>query len=330
VDTSIIKKEQNQSCLIIPENKHFIEYFLELKAIKCKGTAKEYERNIKTFFKVNDVKEITLDDIRKVNIIDCENWVREMKIEGLSPNTINRRISALSSLYKWLLKYADNYTNFRLIFVNPFDALQDIRPKAVREKDTEFLTVSEVRKLLNSIKTDNVLELRNKTIIYILITTALRKSELINIKIKDIMTYNEYHVIKVIGKGNKPDFVKLQPEGLKLVNEYLEKTNRSMEQNKDEYLFVGHSSNNLNGKKLSSTALNQMVQAECKKANIKKHLTVHSLRHTAITLAILSGCSIEKVRDFARHSNISTTNIYIHSINKIKDNAGDYIAKLVG
>ena len=103
MDTSIIKKEQNQSCLIIPENKHFIEYFLELKAIKCKGTAKEYERNIKTFFKVNDVKEITLDDIRKVNIIDCENWVREMKIEGLSPNTINRRISALSSLYKWLL-----------------------------------------------------------------------------------------------------------------------------------------------------------------------------------------------------------------------------------
>lgn len=183
-------------------------------------------------------------------------------------------------------------------------------------------------KLLNSIKTDTIWGLRNKTIIYILVTTALRKSELINIKIKDIMNYNGYNVLKVLGKGNKPDFVKLQPEGLMIINEYLKVTNRDIENNKEEFLFVGHSSNKLNGEKLSPTALNQMISSECKKSNIKKLLSVHSLRHTAISLAIISGCTVEKIRDFARHDNISTTNIYIPSVNRIKDNAGDAIAKL--
>ena len=232
-------------------------------------------------------------------------------------------------MYQWLLKYSENYTNFQLIKVNPFSLLQDIKPKPVKEKETVFLSSEEVTRLLNSIKTDTVLGLRNKTIIYILVTTALRKSELLNIKIKNIMKYNNFDVVRIIGKGNKPDIVKLQPQAVLLINQYLDKTNRNIEDNKEEYLFIGHSTNNLNNKKLSSSALNQMILSECSKAKIKKILSVHSLRHTAISLAVISGCSSEKVRDFARHSNISTTNIYIHSVDKLKDNAGDFVAKLI-
>ena len=68
-----------------------------------------------------------------------------------------------------------------------------------------------------------------------------------------------------------------------------------------------------------------MMKAVCKRAGIEKHLKVHSTRHTAITLAITGGASIEKVRDFAAHRNIATTNRYVHSIDKLKENAGDYI-----
>ncbi|HAG42564.1 MAG TPA: integrase, partial [Clostridium sp.] len=58
---------------------------------------------------------------------------------------------------------------------------------------------------------------------------------------------------------------------------------------------------------------------------INKDLKVHSTRHTAITLAITEGATIEKVREFAGHKNLATTNRYVHSIDKLKNNAGDII-----
>ena len=68
-----------------------------------------------------------------------------------------------------------------------------------------------------------------------------------------------------------------------------------------------------------------MIKKVCKNAGIDKNLRVHSTRHTAITLAILAGATVEKVRDFAAHKNLATTNRYIHSVDKLKNNAGDLI-----
>ena len=119
--------------------------------------------------------------------------------------------------------------------------------------------------------------------------------------------------------------VKLQPSVEKLINEYIEKTGRNKIDNSEEYLFIGHSSNGLNGKKLNPNTLNLMIKKTCKKAGINKKLKVHSTRHTAITLAITAGASIEKVRDFAAHKNLATTNRYVHSIDKLRNNASDFI-----
>lgn len=328
-ESVLVIPSKHNSIFAIPGNKHFIEYFLEIKALKCVATAKRYKKSIEGFFKVTNVTLISIDDIKQVTIMDCEQWIKEMIERGLAPNTVNSKVAALSSLYKWLLRYTDNYTSFELIRFNPFGSMQDIKPKIIQVRDTEFLSARETNRLLASIKTDTILGLRNKTIIYMFVTTALRKSELTKIKIKDITTFNGFDIAKILGKGNKPDVVKLQPKLVMLIKDYLDRTNRSVENNKDEYLFNGESSNKLNGAKLSTTALNKMLIRVSKNAHINKVLSIHSLRHTAITIAISSGCTIEKVRDFARHKNIATTNIYIHSINKIKDNAGDSVANLI-
>lgn len=316
--------EFNNNSDVILENKHFIWYFLEIKSRKSSYTAKSYERDIKDFFCVNSISDITIEDIKKVSILHTQNYIIKLMDKNMSSATINRKISSLSALYKWLLKYQDNSTGVYIIKYNPFGNLKEEKP-VINNKETDFLTKEECKVLLNSIDTTTILGHRNRTILALALTTALRKSEIINIKIKHITTYTGYDVVKVRRKGGKEDIVKLQESVLAMINEYIKLTRRNKMSSGDEYLFIGHSTNGNNKKRLDASTLNYMIKRVCKNAGIDKNLRVHSTRHTAITLAILAGATAEKVRDFAAHKNLATTNRYIHSIDKLKNNAGDLI-----
>ena len=312
----------NYSNIMNIEQKHFISLFLESK--RSNYTRIAYEKDIKDFFGVNNVKHITTDIIRKVNLIHITSYIKKIEEEGLSSATVNRKVSSLSGLYNWLMKFKDNESNFEIIKYNPFANLSEEKP-VINNKETEFLTESEVLQLMKSIDTSNVLGLRNKSILALALTTALRKSELINIKIRDISNINGYDVVRVTRKGGKNDIVKLQEPVKALMLEYIKATIRNITDNQEDYLFIGHSTNGLNNARLDASSLNYTMKAVCKKAGINKKLCVHSTRHSAITMAIVKGASIEKVRDFAGHSNLSTTNRYIHSVDKLKNNAGDLL-----
>lgn len=310
--------------IYLEKSKHFIQCFLDIKGGRSKYTAISYEKDIKDFFNTDDVTNITIEDIRGVNVFHVQKFILDLQNRELSSATINRKISCLSALYKWLMKYEDNYSDIRIIKFNPFANVKEEKP-IVTNKVTEFLTEEESRILLSSIDTSTVLGLRNKTILALALTTALRKSEIINIKILHIKKYGEYDVIEVTRKGNKKDLVKLQLKVKKLIEEYISATDRNKEEHKNNYLFIGHSSNNRNGEKLNPSTLNYMLKNICDQCSIDKKLKVHSTRHTAITMAITQGATIEKVREFAAHRSIATTNRYIHSIDKLRDNPGDNI-----
>ncbi|MGH4122376.1 MAG: tyrosine-type recombinase/integrase [Clostridium sp.] len=316
--------EFNYNSEVNLDSKHFIWYFLEIKSRKSTYTSKSYERDIKDFFCVNSISDITIEDIKKVSILHTQNYIMKLMDKNMSSATINRKISSLSALYKWLLKYQDNSTDIHIIKYNPFGNLKEEKP-VINNKETEFLTKDECSVLLNSIDTTTILGHRNKTILVLALTTALRKSEIINIKIKHIVTYTGYDVVKVRRKGGKEDIVKLQKNVLAMINEYILLTKRNKLSSGEEYLFIGHSTNGKNKEKLDASTLNYMIKKVCKNAGIEKNLQVHSTRHTAITLAILAGATVEKVRDFAAHKNLATTNRYIHSVDKLKNNAGDLI-----
>ncbi|MBK5240498.1 tyrosine-type recombinase/integrase [Clostridium sp.] len=318
----LIQPTRNSDVII--DNKHFIWYFLEIKARKSVYTSKSYERDIKDFFCVQSICDITMEDIKKVSLIHTQNFIIGLIDKNMSSATINRKISSLSALYKWILKYQDNSTGVYIIKYNPFGNLKEERP-VINNVETEFLTKDECKILINSIDTSTILGHRNKTILVLALTTALRKSEIINIKLKHITSHTSYDVVKVIRKGGKEDIVKLQKNVLAMINEYILLTKRNKISNAEEYLFIGHSTNGKNKEKLDASTLNYMIKKVCRNAGIEKKLRVHSTRHTAITLAILAGATVEKVRDFAAHKNLATTNRYIHSIDKLKNNAGDLI-----
>jgi len=304
---------------------HFIRHFLNLKEASSRHTALAYERDIREFFGVGDILQIQLQDVIDVGMQQVEHWLLDMQGRGFKPATINRKLSSLSSLYRWLLKYQDNRTGKALIYFNPFAHLKEEKPRA-QSSETAFLTEEECQSLLNSFDTTKLLDLRNKAILSLALTTALRKSEIIHLRLQDVTKVSDFDVALVKRKGGKLDTIKLQKPVKDLIDAYIERTGRSYGQDPFSYVFQGHSRNQKNGEKLDPSTLNYMMKAVCKRAGIDKDLSVHSTRHTAITLAILGGATIEKVRDFAAHNSIATTNRYVHSLDRLRDNAGDVIA----
>lgn len=318
----------NTNHLMANSEVHFIKHFLALKAASNKATANLYERSIKDFFQVACVEDVTLDDVINVNYLVVEKYIIKLG-DKYSSATIHNKISAMASLYRWLLKHRDNRSGKTLIYYNPFANLQESLPKVIN-KETEFLTMDECRLLLDSFLVEDIVELRDKLIFALAFTTGIRKNELISIKLEDVITIGEHTGIKVVRKGGHKDTVKVKESVKQLMDAYVNRTSRCYQNHGDRYLLIGHSNVNINkvdaNKKLATTTINRMVKKRCEQVGITRNITVHSTRHTAITLAILGGASIEKVRDFAGHSNIATTSRYVHSVNRFEDNAADYIS----
>jgi site-specific recombinase XerD len=324
-NTLIINNNENTmvSRIVVPQDKHFIRFFLELKGAKSLETKNAYQRDIKQYYNVESVEDITMDMILDVSILSVENWIMQMKEEGKSGATINRKVSSLSSLYKWLLKYVDNRSGKRIIISNPFAAMKEEKPE-INNKPTSFLNEDQAHKLVSSIETETLLGLRNKIIISLILTCGLRKSELINIKIKDMMNINGYNTMLVHGKGSKDRSIKVQ-NGIKaMIDDYLERTSRNIETSGEEYLFIGASSNGLNADKLSKNAINNMLTKACNNAEVPV-IVVHGLRHSSITIVYKKTKDPKLTQEFAGHSQFQTTERYIHSVMSLENNPTDLI-----
>ena len=159
---------------------------------------------------------------------------------------------------------------------------------------------------------------RNLAMILLTITGGLRIIELQRANIGDIQERNRQKVLFIQGKGkdSKDDYIKIIPEVEKAINDYLQ-TRKDLK-NSDP-LFVGTSNRALN-ERISETSLSRLFKNIFKNCGFNSsRLTAHSLRHSSNTLLFNSGADIYKVQKHARHSQIQTTERYIHSFNREKD-----------
>ncbi len=170
----------------------------------------------------------------------------------------------------------------------------------------DVLSIGEIKKLIESI--DNI---KHKAIISLIYSCGLRISECINLKIVDIDTSRM--LIKITqGKGRKDRYVPLSPKLLVLIKEYY-KSYKSK-----DYLFEGQL-----GGRYSARSIQNIVKNALKKCNIRKKITVHSLRHSYATHLIEQGTDVKLVQEILGHKDVRTTQIYTHissaSISKIKN-----------
>lgn len=201
--------------------------------------------------------------------------------------------------------------------------------KLNREHKKDYLTSNQVKAVLSGIDRSTLKGLRDYAILSLMITGGLRTIEVSRANVEDIRAVGDSTVLYIQGKGReeKTDYIKIQPIVERAIRSYLKSDSRKL--NPKEPLFSS-TSNNSKGKRLSTRSISGIVKNRLVKTGYdSERLTAHSLRHTAVTLTLLGGQTLQEVQQFARHTNITTTQIYAHNLDRAKNKCEEVIARAI-
>lgn len=200
--------------------------------------------------------------------------------------------------------------------------------KLDRGHKKDYLTTAQVKNVLSAIDITTDKGKRDFAILSLMFTGGLRTIEISRACVGDLGTAGEYPALYVQGKGHleKTDFIKIVPQVEAAIRSYL-KTRKDA--TADAPLFASLSHRDM-GAPLSTRSVSRIVKGRFKSAGYDSdRLTAHSTRHTAVTLALLAGDSLQDVQEFARHKNQATTLIYAHNMDRTKSNVEKHIGAAI-
>lgn len=287
------------------------ESFIEFLDVSPQ-TLKTYSYSLKQFFTYlskNEITKPTREDIRK--------YKDELKTR-LSPATVQIYIIAVRLFFNWLeqeLGQENVAKNIKGVKLND-------------EHKRDHLTSEQIKKVLSKIEDFSVLGKRDYAMITLIATCGLRTIEIERANLGDIGQIEGTAVLYIQGKGEteKSKFVKINLHVEKVLNEYL---SVKQDQSPDSPLFEScdHKNTSL---RLTAKSIGRIVKGRFKKAGIdSSRLTTHSLRHSAATISLLDGQTIQQVQEFMRHKNIETTLVYSHNLNRLNNECNEIIAKSI-
>ena len=292
-NTAIIMTLNNKEAII---NNFF--NFLDVTA----NTANAYRKALKQLF--NYFHNYGVVNPNRDNVV---NFKRDLESKGRKPSTIALYLAAARRFFLW--------TEQTGIYPNICAGVK--APKLERGHKKDYFSANQVKSILTEIDRSNLEGLRNFAIMALMTTGGLRTVEVTRASIEDLRVVGGVSVLYIQGKGrtDKTEFVKLTPQVEAAIRDYLKARGEVEAQ---APLFSSVSKRN-KGARLTTRTIRGLCKNAMKAAGFNsERLTAHSLRHTAVTLALLSGQDLAEVQHFARHHNISTTQIYAHNIDRMK------------
>lgn len=295
-ENRLLTREEFQGLAVVPPE---MEWFAN---IQNPGTRRAYQNDLKDFTHFVGIQEP--EEFRVVTRAHVIAWRNDLKQRRLSPATIRRKLSALTSIFDYLC-------DKNAVPHNPVKGVA--RPKEhSNEGKTPALSTDQARLLLDAPLPDTLKGKRDRAILSILLYHALRREELCSLRVRDFHLRRGVMHLEVYGKGDKIRFIPVHPATVSLVQEYLETAGHA--ENQDGPLFRPVK-NNYDGrldKSLSPDSVYQNIVIHyARKAGIYfKGFSVHSLRATAATTALENDADIAKVQEWLGHANISTTRLY--------------------
>lgn len=234
------------------------------------------------------------------------------------PTTVQSYLEAVKLFFQW--------TEQEKLYPNI--ALHIKGAKLDSEHKRDYLTTKQVSKLLDAIDTSTLKGLRDYAMLSLMVTTGLRTISVVRADIGDIRTAGDSVALYYQGKGHeeKADYVKIAEPVEDAIRKYLVVRG---ETDSSAPLFSSISNRNSGGRmttrSISRVAKNHLIEIDLK----SDRLTAHSLRHTAATLNLLNGGTVEETKQLLGHANINTTLIYSHALERAKNNSENRIAKAI-
>lgn len=290
------------------------------------ATQLTYLANIREFFGVEDLNDISVSEIRSITPEIATAWGNQLIKNGLAVATVNKKLSSLQSFYKFLCR-----RNIGIMNYNPFNTDEGcIRFKGAAKNYSSrtSLTQEQIEKIVSMIpqdgfesSQDEIVAKRDYLVMAILITAGLRRAELCSIKVGDIREVEGQHIVEVLGKGNKMRMMVLAGSIKDKVDEYLELRGITYD-DRDAALISGHSNSSCENAHVSDKTIERIVKKYAIMADINPALvSPHVLRHTFCTELLRMGHNIVDVSDLMGHTNIATTRRYDH-INRTLESGG--------
>jgi len=274
---------------------HFENYLIGEKRYS-QHTSEAYLTDIRQY---RDYLLLTyqISSIESSGFMHLRSWLAQLSVDGIQPRSIRRKISSLSSFFKYLKKREVVSINPTSKVVSP--KLKKRLPVTLKESD---LKISEI----DSIEVgDNYNMILEGVVIKSLYGLGIRRAELINLKIKDINL--KTNQLKVLGKGGKERIIPFGNElGLVLGRYFL--VRKELKIIDEEYLFLLP-----NGRKLYPKKVYWMVNKWLTNYTSIHKRSPHVLRHSFATHLADRGADINAIKELLGHSNLSATQIYTHN-----------------
>ena len=291
-----------------------------------KETKRAYVQAIKEFFG-KDLCNITIEDMQAVTPEMANKYAMNLLNNGLKRTSINRKLSALHSFYKFLCRRSVGIMTY-----NPFDSDEGcIRFKNAQKNyiAKRALMTDEVKTMFDLAKMDeSIIGVRDLLVLELLATTGMRRAEICEIKIGDIQLTQGVYAINIVGKGNKERIIVASNEVMGIINKYMNMRGITMK-DKDEYLLVSHANRKSGSGKVSTNMIYRIVKHYAELADIDPDtISPHTLRHTFATQCIGMGTPIQDVQQLMGHASINTTELYNHSFNIINNNPAEKLTSM--
>ncbi|MEZ5018326.1 MAG: tyrosine-type recombinase/integrase [Flavipsychrobacter sp.] len=247
--------------------------------------------------------EFEITHPKAIKHFHIRSWLASLKDDKHTVSTINRKISSLSSFYKYLLRLS-------IVEQNPVKLLHALRkeerlPSYMKEEETDFL--------LHEIQFDEGFKgATDRLICDLLYQTGMRRSELIHLKEQDI----EWSLkqIRVLGKGNKERLIPISEELSRSIRFYIEDKKAITCDTNGELLVL------TSGKPLYAGYVYKIVQKYLGMSTTLSKKSPHILRHTFATHLLNKGANIQAIKELLGHSSLAATQVYTHNnIDKLKE-----------
>lgn len=281
----------------------FIKYLRYEKRFS-EHTLKSYETDLLQFRNFILGGSEKNDDAFIPEYQDIRLWISELASAGISPVSINRKLSTLKSYCKFLMKQG-------IISKNPMAKV--VSPKK-KKRLPEFVQEDQMNKLdSSSVFTEDFAGIRDRFMLELFYNTGMRLSELINIKHGDMD--EQGGTVKILGKRNKERICPVNSYTINIYREYLNSKNEAgFEADNSSNLFVTDKGQKLYG----NFVYRKVVHYLSKVTSIDKK-SPHVLRHTFATHMLNNGADLNAIKELLGHAGLAATQVYTHNtFGKIK------------
>lgn len=254
------------------------------------ATILAYKRDIQHFDLYLKKEDLTYSQVDKQNF---RFYLQSLKQEGVSSRSSARKISAIKHYFRFLVESGQLNTN----------KINDMSLPVQKKRLPKVLYQEELHILLESERNADFSGYRLQCILELLYGCGIRVSELVQLKLSDIIFSEQ--LILVHGKGNKERYVPIGSYAIKSIEDYIQTS--EFKKNEGSYLLI-----NQKGERLTDRGVRYLLSKEAKRLNLSISIHPHIFRHTFATDMLNDGANLREVQEMLGHAQLSSTQVYTH------------------